>query len=175
MLLTPLVRRTLAPKGETPTLEVQGRHRDKVSLIAALTISPKRRHLGFYFSTLIKDHFESVATAWFVRELLKHLPGHVIVVWDGGNNHEGPAIRELQSDFPRLILETLPPYAPQLNPVEQAWSFLKWNRLSNFAPRDVHELELAAYRELDAIRHDQERLKSFQNGSELPKSRAMAA
>jgi transposase len=175
LLLAPLVRRSLAPRGETPTLEHQGRHRDKVSLIAALTLSPKGRHLGLYFSTLIKDHFESIATAWFVRELLKHLRGPVIVVWDRGNNHRGPSIRELQADFPRLILEDLPPYAPDLNPVEQVWSFLKWNRLSNFAPHNVDELELAAFRELHAIRYDQNRLQSFWDGSELPKSRALAA
>jgi transposase len=174
LLLTPLVRRSLAPKGETPTLEHQGRHRDKVSLIAALTISPKGRHRGFYFSTLIKDHFESFATAWFVRELLKHLRGPVILVWDRGNNHRGPAIRELQANFPRLILEDLPPYAPDLNPVEQVWSFLKWDRLANFAPLNVNELELAAFEVLDEIRDHQDRLQSFWDGSDLPKPRALA-
>src|SRR5207253_4225437 len=44
LLLNPLVRRTLAPKGKTPTLIVRGRHRQKVSLIAGLTLSPRRSH-----------------------------------------------------------------------------------------------------------------------------------
>jgi hypothetical protein len=30
----------------------------------------------------------------FLRDLLKHLRGNVIVVWDRGNNHKGPIIRE---------------------------------------------------------------------------------
>ena len=175
LLLAPLVRRSLAPKGETPTLEHQGRHRDKVSWIAALTVSPQGRHLGLYFSTLLNGHFESFATAWFLRELLKHLRGPVIVVWDRGNNHRGPAIRQLLADFPRLTLEQLPPYAPQLNPVEQLWSWLKWNRLSNFAPRDTTHLEFTAFQELHEIRYDQHRLRSFWRGSELPRTRALAS
>ena len=175
LLLTPLVRRTLAPKGQTPILQHQGRHHHKVSLIAALTLSPQARHLGLYFSTLIDDHFEKVAAAWFLRELLKHLRGPVIVVWDRGNNHRGPEIRQLEAEFPRLTLEPLPPYAPELNPVEQIWTWLKWSRLSNFAPRDTQELDEKAFAELNAIRHDQDRLLSFWRGSDLPQPRALAA
>ena len=175
LLLTPLVRRTLAPKGQTPILEHQGRHHHKVSLMAALTISPRGRHLGLYFSSLIDDHFETVASAWFVRQLLKHLRGRVIIIWDRGNNHRGPDIRKLQADFARLTLERLPAYAAELNPVEQTWSWLKWSQLSNFAPNDSKELDTRAFLELDAIRKDQARLSSFWRGSELPLPRALAA
>ena len=37
-LMAPLVRRTLAPCGDTPVLKTQGRHREKVSITAALSI-----------------------------------------------------------------------------------------------------------------------------------------
>ena len=50
-LLAPLVRRTLAPRGQTPLLKTWGGHRERVSAIAALTISPRRRGLGLYFCT----------------------------------------------------------------------------------------------------------------------------
>ena len=40
--LNPLVRRTWAPKGKTPVLPSWGRHRDKVSVIAALSVAPRR-------------------------------------------------------------------------------------------------------------------------------------
>jgi transposase len=172
-LLCPLVRRTMAPKGETPVLNHRAKHRDKVSLIAALTISPQGRHLGFYFSTLPDDHFDSTAVAWFVRQLLQHLRGPVIVVWDRGSMHKGPAIRAVQADFPRLEIELLPAYAPELNPVEQIWTYAKWHKLSNFAPRDTAELEERLFEELDACRHDQNRLESFWRGSELPMPRVM--
>lgn len=173
-LLCPLLRRTLAPKGETPVLEHRAKRRDKVSLIAALTLSPQGRHLGFYFSTLQDDHFEATAVAWFVRQLLHHLRGPVIVVWDRGAMHKGAPLRELQADFPRLEFEFLPAYAPELNPVEQIWSYVKWHKLSNFAPCDTAELEQRLFAELDPCRHDQDRLRSFWLAADLPIPHAMA-
>ena len=43
----------------------------------------------------------------------------MIVVWGGGSMHRGEPFRELEEAFAgRLILESSPPYAPELNPVE---------------------------------------------------------
>lgn len=174
--MAPLLRRTLALAGQTPIFKRQGKHREKVSNIAALSISPKRQRLGMYFSTLKNDFFEQTAVAWFLRQLLRHLRGPVIVVWDRGPMHHGDAIRQLQADFPRLSFEELPAYAPELNPVEQIWTFLKWSRLCNFAPADVHELEEKVFQELHAARLDQKRLRSFFDASELPfPTRALAS
>lgn len=47
-LLNPLVRRSLAPKGQTPILTVRGRHRQKVSVMAALSLSPRRGRFGLW-------------------------------------------------------------------------------------------------------------------------------
>ena len=57
-----------------------------------------------------------------MRQLLRHLRGKVIVIWDRGNMHRGDPIRQLLRDYPRLSIEELPPYAPDLNPVEQVLS-----------------------------------------------------
>ena len=46
--LNPLVRRTWAPKGHTPVLTGFGRHRRKVSTIAAISVAPGRRRVGLY-------------------------------------------------------------------------------------------------------------------------------
>ena len=171
-LMSPLVRRTLALKGQTPQLlhkiRHNGRGRDKVSVIGALTLSPKSQRLGLYFSNLINDYFDHVAVAWFVRELLKHLRGPVIIVWDRGPMHQGPDIRQLQQDFPRLQFEQLPAYAPDLNPVECVWSYLKWGRLSNYAPPDTETLEATVFNELHGLRTNQEQLRGFWQGSDLP-------
>src|SRR5437660_1310324 len=60
----------------------------------------------------------------------------------GSPMHKGEPIRALEAQFAdRLILEQLTPWAPMLNPVEPLWSWLKWERLSNFAAHDVHELD----------------------------------
>jgi putative transposase len=178
-LMAPLVRRTLAPEGQTPQLVHRVRHhgrgRDKVSTLAALTISPKNGRLGLYFTTLVNDYFDHVAVAWAVRQLLKHLRGPVIIVWDRGPMHQGPDIRQLQRDYPRLTIEQLPPYAPDLNPVECIWSYIKWGRLCNFTAPDSQTLEKHVFQELHGIRTNQQRLRTFWQGSELPLPRALVS
>ena len=137
LFLNPLVRSTWAPKGQTPVLPSWGGHRDKVSVIAALSVAPTLRRLGLYWLADPKHYVTAETVGKFLRELLKHLRGWVIVVWDGGSNHKGPLIRAFCACHPRLHLERLPAYAPDLNPVEQVWSHLKYGRLPNFVPESL--------------------------------------
>ena len=70
----------------------------------------------------------------FLRGLLKHLWGNVVVVWDGGPNQKGNAVREFLERNPRLTLERLPAYAPDPNLVESGWSWLKYGQFGHYAP-----------------------------------------
>ena len=105
----------------------------------------------------------------FLEAMLRDLPGRFVVVWDGGTMHKGEPIRELEAQFAdRLSLERLPPFAPTLNPVEALWSWLKYSRLNNFAPRDPAELDGRVVAELSAVRTDQAFPRSLFRASELP-------
>ena len=75
--MAPLVRRTQAPRGQTPVLKQKAACREKVSVIAALTLAPRRNRLGMYFRTRPRGFFDSEAVAGFLRELLGHLRGKV--------------------------------------------------------------------------------------------------
>mgnify|MGYP002132497360 CR=1 FL=1 len=108
-----------------------------------MTISPKTHRRNLYFQTLIDGSYNSARVAAFLRDLLKQVPGRIIVVWDNGPMHKGPAIRQLLKRNPRLTLEWLPPYAPELNPVEQLWSHLKFGYCSNFIPDHLLHLDHA--------------------------------
>ncbi|AMV29428.1 hypothetical protein VT84_33850 [Gemmata sp. SH-PL17] len=68
----------------------------------------------------------------------------------------------------RLWLERLPPYAPELNPVEQVWSWLKYGQLANFVPDDLVELDDEIIARLIRLRCDPELLRSLWDGSERP-------
>lgn len=166
-LLSPLVRRTLAPKGQTPRLLVRGRHREKVSIIGALTLSPRQGRHGLYFQTLPQGSFNGDRVAKFLRHLLRHQRGRVLVVWDNWNGHKGAEVRRVLADHPRLTLESLPPYAPELNPVEHLWSHLKWSALCNFAPDTAAELNAAILPKLTAAKSDQRMMSSFWHGTKL--------
>jgi transposase len=169
LMMAPLLRRTWAPRGRTPSLAQAGGHRKKVSVAAALWLSPRRDHLGLYFHTLADGYFDNWYVTAFLEAMMRDLPGRFVVVWDGGTMHKGEPIRELEAHFAdRLSLERLPPFAPVLNPVEALWSWLKYSRLNNFAPRDPTELDSRVIAELTAIRDNQAFLRSLFHASELP-------
>lgn len=166
--MSPLVRRTLAPQGKTPVLKPKAAHREKVSLIAALSISPRRSRLGLYWRTYPLQYVNNERAAAFLRYVLQHLRGRVIVVWDGGTMHRGAPIANLLEDYPRLSLEKLPPYAPELNPVEFLWNHLKYGVLANFVPDDVLQLDAVLKKHLKRAKRSSARLHSFCEGSKLP-------
>jgi putative transposase len=167
-LMSPLVRRTLAPEGKTPILKTKGAHREKVSLTAALSISPRRGRLGLYWRTYPRQFVNSQRAAAFLRYVLRHLQGNVIVVWDGGTMHKGGPIADVLRDYPRLSLEKLPPYAPELNPVEFLWTHLKYGVLPNFVPDNVFQLDAVLKKHLQRAKHSPARLHSFYECSKLP-------
>jgi hypothetical protein len=171
-LLLPLVRRTLAARGHTPVLRHRARHRDKVSVAAALTLSPTRGHVSLRYQTYPNRHVNAPVYAGFLRHILWHTPASrpLVVVHDRGNMHRGDAMRELCRDFgpERLDLNFLPPYAPELNPTEHLWNFEKDKELSNFVPTDAGELNMTVEHCLEEVRHDQHRLRSFFAATPLP-------
>lgn len=169
-----MLRRSQAPRGHTPLCEQPGGHRDKVSAIAALSLSPVRQHLGLYFQTFPYAYVTAPAAADFLEELVRHLRGKVMVVWDRGPIHKGPALRALLGRYPRLSIEYLPPYAPDLNPVEQLWNYLKYVELANFVPAGVLHLNCLVESHLEVTGEEQERLRSFYHASELPLPMGMA-
>ena len=142
-MLAPTVRRTRAPKGQTP-IHYSWDRRDRLSVISAIKVSPKRRYLGLYFaiqdSNICADNFED-----FVAELLVHFPKGIILVIDRWMVHRS-GVKRLQRRFGRVDVEWLPAYAPELTPVEQIWNYSKYSQLSNFIPDDIEHLA----HELDA-------------------------
>ncbi len=58
----------------------------------------------------------------------------LIVVWDNASTHHAKALREFcERNSNWLTIVRLPPYAPDLNPVEGVWAHLK-KSLANLAP-----------------------------------------
>ncbi|HYG36177.1 MAG TPA: transposase [Clostridia bacterium] len=173
-MLAPLVRRTWALRGHTPELAQQQGKRQKVSIAGALWTPPRRDHLEWTFQALVNDYFADEHVALFVEALLEEVGGRLVLVWDRGPIHRGePFERLLAQHAGRLSLERLPPYAPELNPVEPAWSWLKYSRLCNFAPHDAQELQAAVLREMNSVCHHQPLLHGFWGASQLPLLRAL--
>ena len=89
----------------------------------------------------------------FLKHLLHHLPGKVLVVWDGLRQHRSRMVRDfVTAQGRRLELEFLPAYAPELNPVEYLWGHWKTHELPNFCPCDSWALSREARRALRRMR-----------------------
>jgi transposase len=174
LLMAPLRRRSWSLRGHPPVIKQKARHREKVSVIGALWLTPKRDQLSLAYQTLVDDYFNNVGVAEFLSGALQWLTDPLVVIWDGGSMHKGGPISELLAQYAgRLHLERLPAHAPMLNPMEQVWTWLKYDKLCNFAPRDAVHLNEAVIRELEPIREDQERLRNFFHASDLPLPRTL--
>jgi len=163
-MLIPSLWRTWAPRGQTPILHHVYR-RERISAISALTVSPKRRHLGLYFH-LQDRNFKTRDVEAFLRHLLYHLRGPVVVLWDEALIHKGKLVQDYLAGHPRLDVERFPKYAPELNPVEFVWTQTK-RRLANSSPQGARELQGMVLDEFDQIHDSQRLLKSCILASEL--------
>jgi len=143
-MLQPVVRRTWAPRGQTPVHYSWDRH-DRLSAISAVTVSPKRRRLGLYFH-LQDTNIRSEAAAEFLVQVRRALGRPLLVVWDRWSVHRKAARLLAARVGGGIAFEWLPPYAPELNPTEQVWTHTKYADLANFIPDDLAHLrsEVAA-------------------------------
>ena len=114
-----------------------------------------------------QNNFKAVHVAAFLKALLRHLRGHVILLWDQGTIHKGPVLAKLRRRYPRLHLEWFPGYAPELNPVEQVWNDFK-RHTANSLPLHKQHLRLSLHANTRRARRTQAKLRSFVLSSDLP-------
>jgi len=108
-LLIPARRGTRGPEGRTPIVPYS-REYDRVSALDTVTISQIDGHVGLC-ARFQQDDFKAVHVAPFLRTILARLTGPVILSWDQGQIHKGPAIRQVFLDYPRLQTEWFARYA----------------------------------------------------------------
>ena len=165
----PLLRTTQAQRGCTPRLRQRASHREKVSMAGALWKTAGGQ-VRVAWRSYPEESVNNRVYARFLEDLLSTRLARVpvIVLHDRGNMHRGEPVEDLDSDFQRLVgFEFLPPYAPELNPVEQLWNWLKYDQLPNFAARDVWHLERIIERTMLPLHTDQPTLRSMLANSPL--------
>lgn len=81
----------------------------------------------------------------FLKGLKTHLRWPLLIVWDGARPHRSRLVRDyLDSTEGHIQVAPLPAYAPELNPVEYLWAWLKRHALANFCPGTLAELKHTA-------------------------------
>jgi transposase len=167
--LTPTVRRTWGPQGQTPTHRCYDR-RDRISAISCVTVSPRTRRLNFYFE-LLSDNTNVKADdiITFLRQLQGQLRRPLTIIWDGGNIHsKSRKVRAYLAKHPEIVVETLPGYAPELNPDEGVWGWSKYGRLANLAAASTDVLRDRIIDEFVNLKDQPQLLNSFIQETGLP-------
>ena len=133
--LLPARVRTYAPRGQTPILRVP-LTRDHLSAISAVTSNAR------VVMQVQAEAFRGPSVVRFLNHLLRQIPGKLLVIWDGAPIHRSKVVKTFLAEggAERLWLEQLPAYAPDLNPVEGIWRYLKRVRLRNICCRTLSDL-----------------------------------
>jgi transposase len=149
----PVVRRTWAPRGETPILRPTGANWKRLSIAGALAFRWDGLDTRFFFQTRAGTYSDQ-GLVTFLRALKRHFRGNrIILIWDGLGAHKSRRMRQyVARQKAWLTLERLPAYAPELNPLEQVWGNVKTHELANICAADVRELRRPLRRGFGRIR-----------------------
>ena len=160
-MLAPVVRRTYAPRGHPPVCKVADPH-GKISVIGAMTISPKRNHFAFYFDLLDDNaNYRGETVVPFIHKIHRTVRGPLAVVWDAIPIHRAGPVTHFLNKHQKIVSEPFPRYAPDLNPVDKIWFYLKFDCLPNFAPPSLSSLRTQLIRQLSRLQRRPNVLESL--------------
>lgn len=164
-MLQPTVRRTWAPSGITPVL-IESARRDRISAIGALSISPVRHRMDFSFQ-MHRANINTSLLIPFLRDLHYRFRNRIVLIWDNLRAHFKTA-KYFSIKHPSWFrFEFLPPYCPELNPVEDCWSHCKYGSQPNFAARDLEHLHQETTNSLSILHKNQTLLPAFLKHTKL--------
>ena len=148
------MRSTWAPKGKTPVL----RHRfnwKRLSMSAVVGYAPDGSDAWLVFQ-MGPGSYNEDSLIEFLIELRAHLNGDkVTIIWDGLPSHRSRAMKAfIASQRSWLVVERLPGYGHDLNPVEMIWGNLKSSELANLCPDTIEEAAAHADAGLERIGGD---------------------
>jgi transposase len=104
----------------------------------------------------------------FLCALRRQIDGPLLIIWDGLRAHKSRLVREyVEADEQGIQLEFLPAYAPELNPVEYIWGYLKNHEIGNLCARNLYQVSDFARRRLKSMQRRPALVSAFWSQAEL--------
>jgi transposase len=159
--LLPAVVKTYAPKGQTPILD-EWQTRDHLSVMGGVTAR------GEMYSMVRPTSLNGLHTIEFLVHMGRLGADRLLVIWDGSPIHRRAEVKAFLAEAGDAIhLESLPSYAPDLNPVEWLWRHLKEVEMRNLACGDLEQLHQELHLALGRVRQKSRLIGSFFEGAGL--------
>ncbi len=153
--------KTWAPKGCTPMLQYSFNWK-QLSLIDGVTVA------NFYFR-FFPGAIKAPQLIEYLQALARQIKGKLLIIWDGLPAHRSRLVRaHVESLGDRIVLERLPAYAPELNPVEYLFGYAKQRELANLCLHTIDEVRRYATRRLKSLQHRPRLITAFWQQAELP-------
>ncbi len=157
--LTPVLGRTWAPKGKTPKIMVTG---NRGGFIVTSAISPAGKLIFRIEKGKVhaKEHIE------FLKQIMKQHPHRkIIIIEDRSPVHRAKKVDNfIEENIKKIKIYRLPSYAPELNPDEHVWEYLKAYELKNHQAQNTKELRRLVKRKMHRIQRNKTLVLSFFNG-----------
>ena len=147
--------RTYGLKGDTPVVRTSGQ-RQSINVISAVNAR------GEFWAATYTGKLNAVAFVAFLQNFMRGRRGKVFLVVDGHPAHKANIVKHyVQSLEGRLELHFLPPYAPDLNPDEFVWSYMKVNGVSKKPLKQNESMRQRVEEDLAAIQANRTLVQSF--------------
>lgn len=145
------VRRRWAPKPIRPMCQAMLTHQYTYTYAAVDVCTGE-------LDTLILPHINTPCMQVFCDEVGQRHPGQrIVMILDGAGSHASSKL----SPPPNVRLLPLPPYAPELNPIEHIWDELREKSFHNRVFDSLDALEDHLELSLRALEQDHHRIRSI--------------
>ncbi len=139
------IQKTWFAKGQQRIIPTYGKH-EGVKLVGFLNYETGEVY--------VEEHkkYDAEVFRRFLTHVLKHYPeGEIVMILDNAKIHHANLLQDLLEANPRLHLEFLPPYSPNLNKIEELWGWLKSSVINNVFFPDREHIHKAVMNFIDYV------------------------
>jgi len=153
--LSPVIGKTWAMKGTTPTISVT-KNRGSISAISAINST------GKLLFKLYDKKITSIEIIYFLNQILDHhKKRHIVVVMDNATSHKSKKVNAFIESQKRLHVIYFSPYSPEFNPDEKVWNHLKNHELKAHRAKTKGELKKLTKRKLENMAKNKNLVKGI--------------
>jgi transposase len=149
------LQRTWGLVGKTPVVQTSSQ-RQSINVISALS-----NNGGFWFMAY-SGRFNADKFIECLHDFMRYRRRPVVMIMDGHPVHKAKKVLEyIKSMNGRLKIELLPPYAPEHNPDEYVFNYMKTQGVTKKPLKKGESLKSRVIKDLEMIKGDRKLVKSF--------------